>query len=146
MMEFEHKPNIIKIIYENFKKHYQALCKVIDLHEQLADMASDNPVARDLFNAGVIKHFELAYETGWKFLKEYLAKKYDHVALSPKEIFRSCQSYKMFPQSMLNDLITLADARNETTHIYSQVLAQEVCNSIEKHHQVFGKILEIIKL
>jgi nucleotidyltransferase substrate binding protein (TIGR01987 family) len=132
--------------YENFKKCYEALGKVIDFQKELESMTFDNPVAQDFFNAGVIKQFELAYETGWKFLKEYLAEKYNHEALSPKVIFRACQDFRIFPQNMVNELITLADARNETTHIYNQILAQEVCNSIEKHYQVFGKILEIIKL
>jgi hypothetical protein len=40
----------------------------------------------------------------------------------------------------------LAEARNTTTHIYDQVLAQEVCDSIVSHHQVFGVILEIIQM
>ena len=44
-----------------------------------------------------------------------------------------------------NELITLADARNTTTHIYDQILAQEVCNAIVKHYHIFGKILEIME-
>ena len=32
---------------------------------------NDSDVA-DLLSAGVIQHFELAYETPWKFLKQYL--------------------------------------------------------------------------
>lgn len=132
--------------YNNFKKCYESLGNIIDLYKQLIDtVPEDDFVAQDLFNGGMIKHFELAYETGWKFLKEYLSEKYDHEALSPKTVFRACDVYKIFPQTMVNELITLADARNSTSHIYSQVIAQEVCNSIEKHYQVFGKILEIIK-
>ncbi len=132
--------------YENFKKCYEALGKVIHLQEQLILSAASNTVMKDLINAGVIKHFELAYETAWKFLKEYLAYKYNSEEGSPKPIFRECEKYRLFPQRMVNDLITLADARNSTTHIYNQILAQEVCNDIIKHYQVFGKILKIIKI
>jgi nucleotidyltransferase substrate binding protein (TIGR01987 family) len=132
--------------HDNFKKCYEALGKVIALQEQLEYIAMDNSTAEDLFTAGVIKHFELAYETGWKFLKEYLREKHNHEALSPKAIFRACQDYRVFPEIMVNDLITLADVRNNTTHIYNQILAQEVCNEIEKHYEVFGKILEMIKI
>lgn len=42
--------------------------------------------------------------------------------------------------------ITLAEARNSTTHIYNQILAQEVCSSIVDHYKVFGQILKIIKI
>ncbi len=63
--------------YDNFKKCYEALGKVIELQEQLKISAAANPIMQDLVNAGVIKHFELAYETAWKFLKEYLTYTYD---------------------------------------------------------------------
>jgi len=132
--------------YENFKKCYIALGKVIDLQEQLQLNAVSDPIMQDLINAGVIKHFELAYETAWKFLKEYLAYTYNCEATSPKLIFRECEKYRVFPQGIVNELITLADARNNTTHIYNQILAQEVCNSISKHYQVFGQILKMITI
>jgi len=132
--------------YENFKKCYESLGRVIELQKEFEQLAIDNPVAQDLFTAGVIKHFELAYETAWKFLKEYLAEKYNHEVLSPKTTFRACEEYRLFPQKMIVELIMLADTRNSTTHIYDQILAQEVCNSITQHYEVFGKILEIIKI
>ncbi len=136
----------LKHKYENFRKCCDALGKAIELQEQLESTMAGNTIAQDLFTAGVIKHFELTYETGWKFLKTYLNIKYDYRESSPKAIFRACGDYLILPQVMVNELITLADARNETTHIYNRLLAQEVCDSIEKHYQVFGKILEIIKL
>lgn len=136
----------LKHKYENFKKCYETLGEVIQLQQELEATLAENPIAQKLLIAGVVKHFELAYETGWKFLKEYLAQKYNHESFSPKAIFRACDTYRIFPQIMVSELVTLADARNETTHIYNQVLAQEVCDSIEKHYEVFGKILEIIKI
>ncbi|HLC07087.1 MAG TPA: nucleotidyltransferase substrate binding protein [Candidatus Babeliales bacterium] len=135
--------------YENFKKCYEALGKSINTQNELEAISLSNPSVQNLFdtvNAGVIKHFELAYETGWKFLKEYLLIIYNREILSPKAVFRACEELQLFPQNILNELITLADARNETTHIYSKILAQEVCNSITKHYEVFGKILETVKM
>jgi len=135
--------------YENFKNCYIALGKSITTQNEVEKMSLDNPAVQNLLesvNAGVIKHFELTYETGWKFLKEYLLVTYNREALSPKNLFRACQDVRIFPEIIVNELITLADARNETTHIYSKILAQEVCNAIEKHYEVFGKILEMIKL
>jgi nucleotidyltransferase substrate binding protein (TIGR01987 family) len=130
--------------YNNFKKCYETLGNVIKLQEQLQINTASNPVMQDLITAGVIKHFELAYETAWKFLKEYLANVHNCEALSPKQVFRECEKYQIFPTIIINELITLADARNTTTHIYNQILAQEVCDSIVKHYQVLGQILKII--
>ena len=129
--------------YNNFKKCYEALGNVIELQEQLEISAASNPIMQNLITAGVIKHFELTYETAWKFLKEYLAKIYNCEALSPKQVFRECEKYKIFSTIIINELITLADARNTTTHIYNQILAQEVCDSIIKHYQVLGQILQL---
>jgi len=132
--------------YNNFKKCYEALGNVILVQEELNYIAIANPIADDLFKAGVIKHFELAYETAWKFLKQYLADVYHQELSSPKAVFRSCETYRVFPPHIANELIMLADARNTTTHIYDQILAQEVCDSIVNHHQVFGVILKTIKM
>jgi len=132
--------------YNNFRKCYESLGNVIAVQEELNYIAVANPIADDLFKAGVIKHFELAYETAWKFLKQYLADVYNHEVASPKQVFRACETYRMFPENIVNELIMLADARNTTTHIYDQILAQEVCNSIVSHHLVFGKVIESIKI
>jgi nucleotidyltransferase substrate binding protein (TIGR01987 family) len=109
--------------YENFKKCYEALGKSIATQNELESIIQENPLAQNLLNAGVIKHFELAYETGCKFLKEYLLATHNREVLSPKTVFRACEEFQLFPKVMINELITLADARNETTHIYSQILA-----------------------
>jgi len=134
----------LKKKYDNFKKCYISLEKAIAMQEELQDIAAKNIIAKHLFLAGVIQHFKLAYETGWKFLKQYLAENYGSSAASPKQVFRECETYRLFSQDVSNELITLADARNTTTHIYDQILAQEVCDSIVKHYQAFGKVLDSI--
>ena len=132
--------------YDNFKRCYENLGKAIAMQEQLQQIAADNVDAKNLFSAGVIKHFELTYETAWKFLKQHLTAVYGSTATSPKQIFRECEIHKLFSPRVVNDLIMLADARNNTTHIYDQILAQEVCNDIAKHYAGFGVILETIKM
>jgi nucleotidyltransferase substrate binding protein (TIGR01987 family) len=137
---------ILKHKYDNFKKCYEALGNIIEMQKKLNDIAATNPVADDLFNAGVIKHFELTYETAWKFLKQYILEVYNQDLSSPKPVFRACDVHKILPQYIVNELIMLVDARNATTHIYDQVLAREVCNSIVAHHRVFGMILDNIQI
>ena len=132
--------------YENLKKCYTAWGKRINTQYELETLYLDNTSIQNLVSLGIIKHFELTYELGWRFLKEYLLTIYIRQEDSPKVIFRTCQELNLFPEEMTNELITLADARNETTHIYNQILVQDVCNSIEKHYEFFGKILDIIKL
>ena len=87
--------------FDNFKQCYKALGNVIELQGQLEISAASNPVMQNLITAGVIKHFELTYETAWKFLKEYLANVYNCEALSPKQVFRECEKYKIFSTIIL---------------------------------------------
>lgn len=132
--------------YNNFKKSYMSLGRAIDVQKQLSAIAAKNTDANDLFISGVIQHFEITYETAWKFLKQYLMEVHDTDIASPKQIFRTCETYRIFPEDMVQELIILSDARNTTTHIYDQVLAQEVCNAIIKHYHTFGEILNHIKM
>jgi nucleotidyltransferase substrate binding protein (TIGR01987 family) len=136
----------LKRKYNNFKKCYESLGKAIATQKLLENISRENSDARNLFSAGIIQHFELTYETAWKFLKQYLAVIHGSNAASPKQVFRECEMYRLFPPHITNEFITLADARNTTTHIYDQILAQEVCDSIIKHHEAFGKILNLIQI
>jgi len=137
---------ILEKKYKNFKKAYISLGKVIEVQKQLSDIAAKNPAANDLFISGVIQHFEITYETAWKFLKQYLMEVHNADIPSPKQIFRACETYRVFPENIVSELIILSDARNTTTHIYDQVLAQEVCNAIVTHYHTFGEILKHIKM
>lgn len=132
--------------YNNFKKSYKSLGRVIDVQKQLSAIAAQNNDANDLFISGIIQHFEITYETAWKFLKEYLMEVHGSDIASPKQVFRACETYRIFPEDMVKELIILSDARNTTTHIYDQVLAQEVCDAIVKHYQTFGQILTHVKM
>lgn len=135
----------LKRKYDNFKKAYAALNRAVATQEELKSIALQNPDADDLFSSGVIQRFELAYETAWKFLKEYLKHVHSIDVASPKEVFRVCYTYRIFPEALMNHLVQLADARNKTTHIYNQILAKEVCEAIKKHQDAVGKILEFIQ-
>lgn len=95
----------LKRKYDNLKQRYENLGKAITMQEQLQNIAKENIDAKNLFLAGVIQHFELAYETAWKFLKQYLTENHGSTAASPKQIFRECEPYRLFPQNVVNELI-----------------------------------------
>jgi len=133
--------------YTNFQKAHQALRRAIAAQQQLHNtIAADSSDLDDLISAGVIQHFEIAYETAWKFLKQYIYDIYNVEVTSPKTTFRACLTHNLLPAETVDELSELADARNMTTHMYDQVLAQEVCNAVIKHYQALGKILEHIHI
>jgi len=131
--------------YDNFNKAYLALGRAIEIDKKLKTIDLHGIDGDELFSAGIIQHFELAYETAWKFLKVYLLTSNQKEVNSPKDTFKACLTHNVLPVTIVNNLILLADARNETTHIYSKILAREICNDIIKHYEVLGKVLALTK-
>jgi nucleotidyltransferase substrate binding protein (TIGR01987 family) len=135
---------ITKEKYENFLKAYRALDRSIGV---LKDLEYDvSPAVHDVIVAGIIKHFEMAYELAWKFLKQYLKAVLEVEASSPKSVFKACYEYQVLPESTVNDLLRLAEDRNLTVHMYDQTTAEELLENINQHYQAIGKIVELIPM
>lgn len=130
--------------YQNFLNAYNSLGRSLEVQKQLQAIAAKNSDLQDLFIAGIIQHFELTYETAWKFLKQYLKHVHGVDIASPKAVFRSCREMNVLSEPVVNELLELADIRNVTTHVYDRLLAQEVCLSIEKHYKIFGILTKIM--
>lgn len=132
--------------HSTFKDAFNALGRVINTRRRLQQKNPNDSDANDLLSSGVIQHFELAYETCWKFLKEFLEIKHDVKVNSPKAAFRECYELRILPKVLVDELTRLTDIRNETTHTYSQDKAQEVCDDILKHYLAQGNVLEVVNI
>ena len=100
---------------------------------------------RENLVASVIKHYEMCYESAWKFLKLYLEKRYDQHIDSPKKVFRQCYISELLDEETTKELLAISEARNSTSHDYNQENAQETCKLIESYYKTF-KVLEMIPL
>ena len=98
---------------------------------------------RENLTAGIIKHFEMCYESSWKYLKHYLEINCNQIANSPKKIFRECFIFNLLDEQTTEELLNISEARNTTTHTYDQENAQEVCKRIEHYYLTFKKICSI---
>lgn len=126
--------------HKNFMKAYKAL------QESLEVMKDQKMIPGPIHNvivAGVIKHYELAYETGWKFLKVYLQTKVGVEIASPKNVFRACYQYQILPKHITDTLLQLVDERNLTVHIYDDQMAQRICDAIIEYFFVFDEIAKL---
>jgi nucleotidyltransferase substrate binding protein (TIGR01987 family) len=128
--------------HKKFCDAYKALTRSMTLKEQIS---TANDILADTIVAGIIKHFEFAYETAWKFLKEHLEAEFNEQILSPKAVFRACKSRGLLSEKTVECLIALADDRNLTTHIYDQITALEILEAIESHYEALGVVLNSIK-
>lgn len=125
---------------EKFLKSLQALDHSISLF-----LRQDTPddIKKSLI-ASYIKHFELCYETAWKFLQAYLAEKHMIKIDSPKKIFRECFALGIIDEDTTKNLLDMSEARNATVHDYDEETARETCKRIGNYYNIL-KILSTIK-
>ena len=85
------------------------------------------PAQQDIIRAGVIQHFEFTYELCWKFMRRWLAENMGRVyvdGVSRRELFRLAAEHHL-----IDDVEAWWDyhrARNLTSHIYDEDVAEEV--------------------
>ena len=84
-------------------------------------------VLQDGLKAGVIQNFEVSYELAWKFMKRYLEENLGNIyvdGVSRKELFRlACETGLI---ADVEQWFIYHRARNETSHTYDGVTAEEV--------------------
>lgn len=108
----------IYVIFEQFKEAFSRLKEAVSIKEE-------SDIKRD----AVIKRFEFTYELLWKTYKKIARfQKLDY--FSPKACFQFA-----FKSGLIDDeglFLEIIDARNKTTHVYSQEEAKEIYNFIKE--------------
>ncbi|MFH1798848.1 MAG: HI0074 family nucleotidyltransferase substrate-binding subunit [Candidatus Omnitrophota bacterium] len=115
----------IESIFKQFKKANQKLKEAVKLEEE-------TEIKRD----AVIQRFEFTFELLWKTFKKIAgSEKID--SFSPKTSFRSA-----FQLGLISDeeiFMEIIDARNKTTHVYSEEDAKEIYEFVEE------KVVDVFK-
>jgi nucleotidyltransferase substrate binding protein (TIGR01987 family) len=111
-----------------------SLAKAIDALARSLDATASgldaiDEALRDTVRAGIIQHFEVAYEQSWKYLQRWLRENASPDAAdfprSRKDLFRQAARY-----GLLNDPLpwfAFGEARNQTSHTYDGATALDVC-------------------
>ena len=87
----------------------------------------------NLIMAGVIQNFEFTYELCWKFMKRWLEENisYETVdGITRKELFRIAAENKLIDDVTL--WFEFHKARNKTSHIYDEDIAEMVYETAKK--------------
>ena len=91
--------------------------------------------------ASVIQHFEICYELGWKFMRRWLdacdGEEVD--GLSKRALFRLAQEKGLI--SDVGKWIQLAYARNRTSHIYDEKIADDVYAMAKESKQYIDELI-----
>jgi nucleotidyltransferase substrate binding protein (TIGR01987 family) len=130
--------------YQNLIRSLGALSRSIELYK------SPHPHAtlaeEEAYTASVIKHFELFFETFWKFFKVYLLERFGTDVAGSKTIVKACLTHKLITEQELAILLAIIDERNVTTHVYDEEMAERICQKIIDYYGIVRPIAERIKI
>lgn len=108
---------------DSLRKAVGALRRSMDAAQR--GMASPDEDMRETLQAGVIQHFEVAYEQCWKFIQRWIR---ENVSLEDadyprtrKELFRMAARHGLVSDPL--PWFSFGDARNLTSHTYDQAQA-----------------------
>ncbi|MDX2188840.1 MAG: HI0074 family nucleotidyltransferase substrate-binding subunit [Bacteroidota bacterium] len=99
-----------------------------------------NELERD----GLIKRFELTFETCWKVLKAYITEIGLQKTKSPKETFKSAFSLNIIEDEFVWEEII--QFRNLAVHTYNKGLAEDIVHELPRLYPEFKKILDKLKI
>ena len=111
-----------------------ALKKAIDTFTRTCDAACDTKTIEKLsitlqetIKAGVIQNFEFTYELAWKYMKRWLEKNYGSSTVdgvTRRELFRLAHENHLIDD--VEEWMLYHRARNQTSHTYDKILADEI--------------------
>jgi len=94
-----------------------------------------------VYRYAVVKRFELAVDTLWKYLKFYLREKEGVLQNSPKSVLRECLRARLLTEAETIQALAMIDARNEATHIYREVVAEELLEKLPDFYKLMDKLI-----
>lgn len=104
----------------NFNNAIQRLTEAIEEYKQI----NASNVVRD----GVIQRFEFTYELAWKTIKEYLGVIGIVDINAPRAAIKEAYVQKLIINE--NNWILMLNDRNMTSHVYNEVMAEEIAERI----------------
>jgi nucleotidyltransferase substrate binding protein (TIGR01987 family) len=96
----------------------------------------------ELLRDSVIKRFEYSVDTVWKFLKEYIKKKYGVELASPKPVLRECFRNKLLNEKEIELALKMIDDRNDAVHAYNIEVADVVSEAAIEYCHLLKTLLE----
>ena len=126
---------------ESLRNSVIALTDLLSVSEDDTRMAQLSEVEQKGIRSGVIQNFEVAYELSWKMIARWLNTNISNgVAdgVSRRQLFRFAAENRLIPAVDL--WMQHHIARNATTHIYDQ----EIAESVYKSTRIFAGDVQLL--
>ncbi len=115
------------LILESLAVAVSALERAVAVANDADTMSNLSDAARETIRAGVIQHFEVAYELCWKFIKRWMANNVGRTAVdgvTRRQLFRLAAEHRLIDD--VEQWMRYHDARNRTSHTYARATADDV--------------------
>lgn len=94
----------------------------------------------------VIKRFEFTVDMLWKYLKFFLEIRFGVIHNSPKPVIRECFRNNLITEQETIQALDIINARNMTSHIYREEVAEQIWACIPDYYTLIKKILTTTQL
>ena len=131
---------------ESVKKALISLNVSIDLEHKFANKSADKDLLKALRDSS-IQRLEYCVDQLWKLIKLYLEdiEKVELDLKSPKAIIRKAAQIGFLSEKESEDALLILDARNQTSHIYKEELAEFIDAQIPSFYELMQAIFDRIE-
>jgi len=132
----------INLRYNTTKKALDSFKKSVEKLENAKQLTEEE---YRTFRDSAVKRFEISVDTLWKYVKIYLEAKKGLVLNSPKPIFRECLRTNLISESEAKKALEMVDARNMTSHIYKEEIAEQIRVKLPDYYKLMNKLITTMK-
>jgi len=117
------------IDFGKFEKSLENLEAQLQNYKSISTRPELSDIDKEAVAESVVQRFEICYDCLWKVLKRYLRENLGlpEIPNSPKPLFRIAFENRLFPS--VEQWLSYADARVDTSHDYSSEKAQFTIDS-----------------
>lgn len=113
--------------------------------EENFDIIPDKHTERAFLSArdSIIQRFEYCIDLFWKVIKVYFdAEKINMPIVSGKGIIRIAVNARFLSEDEGDQFMKMIDARNKTSHIYHEIMAEEIAQQVPGFYKLMQEIAE----
>lgn len=92
-----------------------------------------------------LKRFQNAFETFWRFLKEYLKNNKGIMANSPKDCSREIFALGLTSEEETEKLLEMTDSKNGITYTYNEEIINKIYSKVKGYAELMDKVLNKVK-
>lgn len=127
--------------YATVLKALANLCKGVERFESIKGVREQDEDKYIERRDSLIKRFELAFDTTWKYVKIFLEVKMGLVQNSPKGVFRECLRLNLISEKQALMALEMVDSRNQSTYTYFEELAEDMSKHVPAFYSLMAEIV-----